>query len=666
MGPKRLKTTDPVEGDEGSVGGSVGSRSSARLKRKRESGHHLTGKALQFDALREEGGGGDEEQEKRRMSKRIKKHHVEPFFVGDSNAKPLFLADVEMTVLEEDVEMEESKMEVLVTVAASEMVVAPAAAVATAVAKVAPPVTAALDLPLVAPEPRAVVPSPPKPSSAVAKPLPVRTPGVKAVHETPRVEVTLVATEAPVEVDRASDVARPPSALMWRALGLDRTLGWLVVLLLLQLLLFPLWKQTIWTGTMALSNVLVAVYRWTESTGPHVPNPQLEIQQAMQTLDQLQVELQTLQQQEEVGLKQWQEMMQSADSDDDDRNARLASLTVVVQQLQESNGEEFDDGLARIVEPSEDQRGPKLLNLAPFHRLVSKLLQQEHRLPGPPEGACGDAEDAFVGNASDIDPVRFKLSEQIKAWQRNDTTHPLHQRARSWIQRQIQQQVHRFQKVLDAQEKGHINPTTSGKEKNALLQGLRRVIEQRFSLEAAGGDGRIDYAAMGHGGRVVSASLSLVDDLPLLNRLAAFWKLRFYGHGPSVALTPSGGALGHCWSLVGDSGQLTVQLGRAIQVQSVVIEHVAAAAQVVAPSAPRAFRVFGYESANATVVTGDPDSSALGTFEFDYSKAKGGHMEFPVRKTAVQFVRLQIDSNWGNPDNYTCLYRFRVHGQPLS
>lgn len=29
----------------------------------------------------------------------------------------------------------------------------------------------------------------------------------------------------------------------------------------------------------------------------------------------------------------------------------------------------------------------------------------------------------------------------------------------------------------------------------------------------------------------------------------------------------------------------------------------------------------------------------------------------------VKYIRLEVLSNWGHPD-YTCLYRFRVHGDP--
>lgn len=31
---------------------------------------------------------------------------------------------------------------------------------------------------------------------------------------------------------------------------------------------------------------------------------------------------------------------------------------------------------------------------------------------------------------------------------------------------------------------------------------------------------------------------------------------------------------------------------------------------------------------------------------------------------AFQIVELRISSNWGHPE-YTCLYRFRVHGEPV-
>jgi hypothetical protein len=34
-----------------------------------------------------------------------------------------------------------------------------------------------------------------------------------------------------------------------------------------------------------------------------------------------------------------------------------------------------------------------------------------------------------------------------------------------------------------------------------------------------------------------------------------------------------------------------------------------------------------------------------------------------AQRKAFSVVRLTVEDNWGN-DDFTCLYRFRVHGQP--
>jgi SUN domain-containing protein 1/2 len=137
-----------------------------------------------------------------------------------------------------------------------------------------------------------------------------------------------------------------------------------------------------------------------------------------------------------------------------------------------------------------------------------------------------------------------------------------------------------------------------------------------------------------------------------------------------------------------------IRLGEAIHVQSVSIEHpissdVASSTSV----AIRTFHVFGYEE-------GDDDIRTLHggfylvTFEYDTLKTirgSAGRMEFPIvpslltsssetnntdttslgkpsnvasKVPPARTIRLQIDSNWGNVD-YTCLYRIRVHGQPI-
>ena len=626
MGPKRRRTKDPSEVDEDETE-SVGSqRSSARLERKRQRLSSATpGKALQFDALEEE------HETTRRSSKRRKKQHTPSAILGD----------VEMTILEE---------EVLTPLAPSSVVPIKEKAVLSTVA-IAIATTTTTNETLTVPNHRNTVPLPPstkkmKPveHSTIQKPKDVEPQSVVAE---PRNSAVIL--HAPKEM--APDVPNPPIDHLIRTLGLDRTLGWLVVLLLLQLLLFPLWKQTIWAGTVAFSNVLLSVCRWTGvATAPL--NIRRDIQEAMGTLDQLQLELQSLQEQEVRNLQSLQESM-NADSEMD-REERVASLTAMVQQLQEAAGDEdaLEDLVSQHME-DDRRRHPKLINLIPFRRLVHRLVRKNRESP---DATCEDVEHLESG---ETDSLHQQMSEQIESLQRNDTTHHI-QQARAWIQREIQEQVRRFQKALDARKNDQAT-----RNETAPLLALRRVIQDHFIRSSTLVYGsRIDYASVAHGGRIYASSPSLKDGLPLFNRLAAFWKLRFYGHGPEVILSPGPAiALGNCWSFAGSTGNVTIQLGQKISVDSVVVEHVAPQAQV-APSALRAFHVYGYETAKDVAST--DGEHLLGAFEFDYAKAKGGRMEFPVRTKervpSLQFIRLQIDSNWGNPDNYTCLYRVRVHG----
>ena len=73
-------------------------------------------------------------------------------------------------------------------------------------------------------------------------------------------------------------------------------------------------------------------------------------------------------------------------------------------------------------------------------------------------------------------------------------------------------------------------------------------------------------------------------------------------------------------------------------------------------SAPREFEVLGLNS--------EKDSNPVRLGEYSYSEDKEPlqyfEVQFPSRQ-AFTYIELDIKSNHGNL-NYTCLYRFRVHG----
>lgn len=64
----------------------------------------------------------------------------------------------------------------------------------------------------------------------------------------------------------------------------------------------------------------------------------------------------------------------------------------------------------------------------------------------------------------------------------------------------------------------------------------------------------------------------------------------------------------------------------------------------------------------------DQEPINFGYYEYSDADDAPSYQHFEVQNTKVdrkyQIVELRIESNHGNL-NYTCLYRFRVHGSPI-
>eukprot|EP00804_Cyclotella_cryptica_P027662 CCRYP_010285-RA/>CCRYP_010285-RA protein AED:0.06 eAED:0.06 QI:1083/1/1/1/1/1/2/362/549 len=203
-------------------------------------------------------------------------------------------------------------------------------------------------------------------------------------------------------------------------------------------------------------------------------------------------------------------------------------------------------------------------------------------------------------------------------------------------------------------------------------------IDRLLEIESADRTGVIDYASVVHGARVLrrgpyATSPSLYESLPLFNRLLAYTKLRFYGHPPEVALLPSSTyGRGQCWSFVeerrrdpavesrGDYATLSVSLSSATVVTEVVVEHLPSGSSGMT-SAVKNFRLLGFEDGGAFGVPWE-----LGSFQYETSgKFSMQRFSIPstlngVRVPKLKAVSLAVDSNWGA--DFSCLYRFRVHG----
>ncbi|NXD79887.1 SUN1 protein, partial [Halcyon senegalensis] len=117
---------------------------------------------------------------------------------------------------------------------------------------------------------------------------------------------------------------------------------------------------------------------------------------------------------------------------------------------------------------------------------------------------------------------------------------------------------------------------------------------------------------------------------------------------------------GNCWAFKGSLGYLVVKLSMKIYPTAFTVEHIP---KTLSPSgnissAPRNFSVYGLDDEY------QEEGKLLGQYIYDQ---EGEPLQmFPVMEKsekAYQIVELRIFSNWGHAE-YTCLYRFRVHGKP--
>lgn len=223
---------------------------------------------------------------------------------------------------------------------------------------------------------------------------------------------------------------------------------------------------------------------------------------------------------------------------------------------------------------------------------------------------------------------------------------------------------------------------------------VNTAIEEQFEIVKADRLGKHDYASIRSGASVIytgrrQTSPSLVENLPLGNQFMATLGLRFYGHGPEAALEPTFpmDSLGQCWSFEKDgarkrvtikewSGEhdiengadrgeyatLAVKLSEPVYVTNIVIEHTPMAVSKNRESAIRKFRVIGFQEDDAS---GEPWHLGTALYdplkkpslqEFDMKSELDNGMTIPMMEAVV----LAIDSNWDA--DYSCLYRFRVHG----
>ncbi|XP_064898768.1 SUN domain-containing protein 3-like [Columba livia] len=132
-----------------------------------------------------------------------------------------------------------------------------------------------------------------------------------------------------------------------------------------------------------------------------------------------------------------------------------------------------------------------------------------------------------------------------------------------------------------------------------------------------------------------------------------------YMRSPELILEPDNHP-GNCWPFPGSQGHVFIKLSMPVIPRAITMDHVSGTAfhGESISGAPKDFAVYGFKE----------EHEEQGTFlgQFTFLAALNPSQTFQLKNElpgVVNYIRLQVLSNWGHPD-YTCLYRFRVHGDP--
>ncbi|XP_038675639.1 SUN domain-containing protein 1-like isoform X8 [Scyliorhinus canicula] len=199
---------------------------------------------------------------------------------------------------------------------------------------------------------------------------------------------------------------------------------------------------------------------------------------------------------------------------------------------------------------------------------------------------------------------------------------------------------------------------------NAGIRGISEeqvhvIVDNALKLYSEDKTGMVDFALESGGGSILSTRCSETYETATAVMSLFGVPLWYFSQSPRVVIQPDVYP-GNCWAFKGSQGYLVIRLSIEIYPSAFTLEHIPKSLSPAGniSSAPKDFSVYGL----------DDEYQEEGTIfgKYTYNEDGGTIQTFLVRDESLksyQIVELRIFSNWGHPE-YTCLYRFRVHGIP--